>query len=262
METLQVSIIQEKLAWEEPEKNRKVFTEKIKSIQEKTDLIILPEMFTTGFSMHPKDLAEAPESRTLEWMRNLAEEKNTALCGSWIVKEEDRFYNRLYVVFPDGSYQTYDKRHLFSYSGENEHYSAGKEKLVIEYKGWKICPLICYDLRFPVWSRNTEPYDFLFYIANWPASRISHWDSLLKARSIENLCYTAGINRIGTDPNNNEYNGHSSLYDPTGQLISTQDWESAFVNTFLLDKNHLKKIREKFRFLDDRDAFELTDDLG
>ncbi len=257
MENLKVSLIQTELTWENAEVNRAHFDRKIADIKE-TDLIILPEMFTTGFSMQPKHLAELPEGPTLLWMQHWAKLKNAVIIGSLIVTENDKYFNRLYVVFPDGKSLHYDKRHLFSFAGEDHAYSAGIEKLVFTYKSWKICPLVCYDLRFPVWARNTEVYDVLLYVANWPAVRISSWDILLRGRSVENICYTIGLNRIGTDPNGNTYNGHSAVYSPLGNKLSQNDWESDFVETLQLSAEELCKTRQQFPFLDDRDQFDLT----
>lgn len=257
MEDLKVTLIQTELVWEKPLANRKHFTQQIEAIKEDTDLILLPEMFTTGFSMTPEAIAETPRDETLKWMRVQAQKTQAAISGSLIVKENGHYYNRLYFVFPNGNYQTYDKRHLFSFAGEHQHYSAGDDHLILKHKGWKICPLICYDLRFPVWSRNTANYDLLFYIANWPKPRITSWDTLLKARSIENICFTAGLNRIGTDPNDNTYNGHSAIYNPIGEKLPIDNWEKEFTKTFRLSSAELLKTRAKFPFLDDRDDFEI-----
>lgn len=257
MENLRVTLIQSELVWEKPEQNRAHFSDKINAIKEETDLILLPEMFSTGFSMTPENISESPEDLTLKWLQEQAQKKQAAISGSLIVKEGHNYYNRLFFVLPDGNYQIYDKRHLFTFSGEHHHYTAGNKKLIINYKGWKICPLICYDLRFPVWARNVEEYDLLFYIANWPKRRISSWDTLLKARSIENLCYTIGLNRIGNDPNDNNYNGHSAIYDPVGQKLDSKDWESVFTETFVLSKSEITKNRKQFPFLNDQDKFEI-----
>jgi len=260
MENLNITLIQTSLEWENIEKNLQHFADKIAEIQEKTDLIVLPEMFSTGFSMHPEKLAESSEGFTFQWMKKQAKLKNAAICGSIIVEENQQFYNRLFFIFPDGNYKTYDKRHLFSFSGEHKNYSAGKEKLIVNYKGWRICPLICYDLRFPVWARNVEDYDILIYGANWPARRITAWDSLLKARSIENICYTIGVNRTGKDPNNNKYIGHSAVYNAIGEKITTKNWEKDFTETLTLQRNHLKETRNKFQFLNDKDDFTISVD--
>ncbi len=259
MEKLNISFIQTTLSWENTAENLQHFSNKIAAIKENTDLILLPEMFSTGFSMHPENIAETQNDSTLKWMKKQAELKNAAVCGSIIIKENDKYYNRLFFVFPNGDFKTYDKRHLFSFSGEHKKYTAGTEKLIVEYKGWRICPLICYDLRFPIWARNTENYDVLIYGANWPATRILAWDTLLRARSIENLCYTIGINRIGKDPNQNNYNGHSAVYNAVGEKISTNNWEKDFTQTLTLSKEHLRKTRRKFQFLNDKDEFKILD---
>jgi predicted amidohydrolase len=257
MDELRVGIIQSGLHWEDPVANRQMFESKISSLVSDSDLVILPEMFTTGFSMNAPDLAEEHEGTTLEWMRTLAADKNTAITGSIIVMDEGRYYNRLYFVFPDGSYDWYDKKHTFTLAGEHRTYTAGNQKLIVNYHGWKICPLICYDLRFPVWARNTEDYDLLLYVANWPKKRISAWDALLRARAIENMSYCIGVNRIGADGNNHEYVGHSAVYNVLGDLISTRDNESEFSETVVLSKAHIKTTRKQLQFLEDRDAFNL-----
>lgn len=257
MNPLSVTIIQSHLYWENPVANRLNFSEKIKSISEKTDLIILPEMFTTGFSMNASSLFEEPNGETLNWMISEAKKHNTAITGSIIVKEEKRFFNRLYFVFPNGDFKHYDKRHTFTLAGEHLTYTAGNRQLILEYKGWKICPLICYDLRFPVWARNTMDYDLLLYVANWPLKRITAWDTLLKARAIENMAYCIGVNRVGSDGNNYEYIGHSAVYDVLGKQLSTKDFEGEFVETVILKKEELKDLRQKLQFLEDRDVFTL-----
>ena len=190
-----------------------MFSKKIDDIKEETDLIVLPEMFSTGFSMNAAALAEPPEGKTLQWMVSQAQKKVAAIVGSFIVRENDVFYNRLFFVFPDGNYKTYDKKHTFTYAKENETYSEGSERLIVDYMGWKICPLICYDLRFPIWARNTDGYDLLIFIANWPKTRTVAWETLLRARAIENMAYCMGVNRIGIDVKNYEYIGHSAVYD-------------------------------------------------
>ena len=257
MNELSVGIIQSELHWENPEANREMMEAKIINLASGSDLIVLPEMFTTGFSMNAPTLAEEREGTTLEWMRSLAGELNTAITGSIIVKEEQKFYNRLYFVFPDGSYDWYDKKHTFTLAGEHRTYTAGNEKLIIDFHGWKICPLICYDLRFPVWARNTEDYDLLIYVANWPKKRISAWDALLRARAIENMSYCIGVNRIGLDGNNHEYIGHSAVYNVLGDLISNSDNETEFSETVVLSKEHIQSTRKKLQFLEDRDTFNL-----
>lgn len=256
-EELVVGMIQSELHWENPDANREMFSGKLSSIAAEADLIVLPEMFTTGFSMNAAELAEENEGTTLNWMQSLAVKHEIAITGSVIVKDKARFYNRLYFVFPDGSYDWYDKKHTFTLAGEHRTYTAGKEKLIVEYKGWKICPLICYDLRFPVWARNTEDYDLLIYVANWPKKRTEAWDALLKARAIENMSYCVGVNRVGLDGNGHEYVGHSAIYDVLGDCISVANEEKEFALNVTLSKKHIQETRKKLQFLNDRDAFNL-----
>jgi predicted amidohydrolase len=253
---MKIALIQSSLFWENPTANRNHFEEKINALTEKADLIVLPEMFSTGFTMNPKAVAETMEGETILWLQSLAKAKKCAITGSLVIKENDNFYNRLVFVFPSGEIQTYDKRHLFTLAGEEKVYTAGNKKVILEYLGWKICPQICYDLRFPVFARNTEEYDVLLYVANWPKARIQAWDILLKARSVENMCYTIGLNRVGLDYNNFEHNGHSQAVDFMGNyLLEPQETEGVFIVE--LDKEKLLEARNKFGFLNDKDAFEL-----
>ena len=255
MKPLSVTIIQSDLHWENPKANRLNFSNKIQSITKNTDLVILPEMFTTGFSMHAESLAEAPHGETLRWMISEAKKYDLAITGSIIVKENDRFYNRLYFVFPNGEFKQYDKRHAFTLAGEHHTYTAGKKQLFVDYRGWKIFPLICYDLRFPVWTRNVAEYDLLLYVANWPVKRIMAWDTLLKARAIENMAYCVGVNRVGLDGNGHEYSGHSAIFDVLGKQISKNGSEKEFVETVSLSKEYLSNQRKKLPFLNDGDLF-------
>lgn len=253
---MKVALIQSPLFWENPTANRNHFEVKINALTEKVHLIVLPEMFSTGFTMNPESVFETMEGETIQWLQSLAKAKNSAITGSLILKENGNFYNRLVFVFPSGEIQFYDKRHLFSLAGEDKVYTSGKEKLIVNYLGWKICPLICYDLRFPVFARNVEGYDVLIYVANWPKLRINAWDILLKARSVENLCYTIGLNRVGFDDNNFEYNGHSQAVDFLGNyVLEPKETEGVFVVE--LNKGKLVETRNKFGFLNDRDSFEL-----
>jgi len=253
---MKIALIQSSLAWENPEKNRKKLGEKINAISEHVDLIVLPEMFTSGFTMEPNSVAETTQGETIVWLKHLAKAKNAAITGSLVITENDNFYNRLVFVFPSGEVQFYDKRHLFTLAGEDEIYTAGNQKLIVEYKGWKICPLICYDLRFPVFARNVEEYDVLVYVANWPKTRINAWDSLLKARAIENMSYTIGVNRIGEDDNKHEYNGHSQVVNFLGDYLM-EPIETKGVFIVELNKAELLLARKKFNFLNDRDSFVL-----
>lgn len=252
---LNTALIQANLKWEDPQINRSFFSKEIKALSEDIDLIILPEMFTTGFSMNAKQLAEKTDGLTLQWMREMAKLKDAAVTGSVIITENDNFYNRLFFIFPDGSFKTYDKRHTFTLAKEDKTYTAGRDRLIVEYKGWKICPLICYDLRFPVFARNTEDYDLLIYVANWPSKRVAAWDTLLKARAIENMSYCIGVNRTGKDGDGYEYNGHTAAYDCLGENLTELDREEPFVQEIALNKKHLEETRNHLKFLQDRDEF-------
>lgn len=254
MNDLTISLIQTDLHWHNPKANRSRFEQLIKELDVETDVIILPEMFTTGFTMKASDNAEPQPGDTLRWMQHQAQKSQAVITGSLIIKQNNNFYNRLYWVKPDGDYQHYDKKHLFSYADEDQHFTAGSERLIVDHKDWRICPLICYDLRFPVWSRNDMDYDVLIYIANWPAPRQAAWQSLLKARAIENMSYVAGVNRIGTDGNDHSYAGGSVVYDMLGQaLCAAKNQEIS--KTITLNYGELKKQRKRFGFLKDRDPF-------
>lgn len=253
---MKIALIQSTLFWENPSANRNYFDEKINSISEKVDLIVLPEMFTTGFTLSPEAVAETMEGTTILWLQSLAKARNFAITGSLIIKENGKFHNRLVFVFPSGEIQFYDKKHLFTLAGEDKVYDSGKQKLIVDYLGWKICPLICYDLRFPVFSRNVENYDILIYVANWPKTRITAWDILLKARAVENMCYTIGVNRMGQDNNHFEYVGHSQTVDFLGNyMLSPIENEGVFMAS--LNKEKLIETRKKLGFLNDKDTFEL-----
>lgn len=253
---MKIALIQSSLFWENPKANRNHFEAKINALTEKVDLIVLPEMFSTGFTMNPGAVFEPMQGETILWLQSLAKAKNSAITGSLVIKENDNFYNRLLFVFPSGEIQFYDKRHLFTLAGEDKVYTAGRKKLIVEYLGFKICPLVCYDLRFPVFARNTEDYEVLIYVANWPKTRVQAWDILLKARSVENMCYTIGVNRTGFDNNKLEYNGHSQAVDYLGNdILEPQENEGVFVVE--LNKEKLVEARKKLGFLNDRDAFEL-----
>ena len=253
---MQVLLIQAPLVWEKPKLNRNYFEECINAISEKVDLIVLPEMFTTGFTMNPSAVAETMQGETVVWIQSLAKAKNCAITGSIVIEENGNFYNRMLFVFPSGAIQHYDKRHLFTLAGEEKVYTAGTQKLIVEYLGWKICPLVCYDLRFPVFSRNVEEYDLLIYVASWPKVRTSAWDALLKARAIENVSYVVGVNRIGEDASGHNYVGHSQIVDCLGEyVVEPQESEAIFIAT--LDKSKLSEIRQKFAFLNDKDTFEI-----
>lgn len=254
---LKIALIQSDLIWENPDENKKLFEEKINNLPTDIDLIVLPEMFTTGFTMNASKVVESMDGITVNWMLKLAKENQLAIAGSIIIKENNQFFNRLLFVHPTGKIDFYDKKHTFTLAGEHEVFSAGNDKIYVDYKGWKICPLICYDLRFPVWARNTENYDLLLYVASWPKPRIDAWDTLLKARAIENMSYTIGVNRVGTDANGYEYNGNSAGYDMLGNCIAKNNNGEEKSLVIEIDKNEQNKIREKFRFLEDRDHFKL-----
>ncbi|MCC9168785.1 amidohydrolase [Pontibacter harenae] len=252
---LRVTIVQTALHWQDAAQNRRMFSEKLSAAAPATDLIVLPEMFTTGFSMNAAELAEAPEGETLQWMQQTAQQHNAVVTGSVIVKEADNFYNRLLWVRPDGTFEKYDKRHLFRMAKEHHTYTAGKEKLLVELKGWQVCPLVCYDLRFPVWSRNkSNAYDLSIYVANWPKVRSIAWRSLLQARAIENVAYVIGVNRVGTDGNNHPYSGDSAIIHPKGhRLLDTVEQEG--IHTLTLSKKELVEFREAFPAHLDADDF-------
>lgn len=253
--TLKIALIQADLVWENPPKNRNNFKKKIASIVEDVDVIVLPEMFSTGFTMHAEKVAEPMDGITVNWMKQLASKKNTAIVGSLVIKEHNKFYNRLLFVSPLGQITHYNKRHTFTLVGEEKTYTAGKNKVVIDYKGWKICPLICYDLRFPVWARNIEDYDVLLYVANWPTPRIFAWDALLKARAIENMSYCIGVNRVGVDGVNSQYSGHSAVYNVLGETLTAIQPNEEHIEIVTLEKRHISAYRNTFKFLNDRDVF-------
>lgn len=256
-ETLNIAAIQANLIWEQPEDNKGVFDQIMGQLSPQVDLVVLPEMFSTGFTMEPSLVAEKMDGSTVQWMQIMAGTYETAIVGSLVIEENENYFNRAVFVHPDGRIETYDKRHSFGLAGEDEKYTSGKEKLIVEYKGWKLFPLICYDLRFPVWSRYDEEYDVLIYMANWPKPRILAWDSLLKARAIENMSYCIGVNRVGKDANDYEYIGHTAIYNYLGEeLATTKEGEVGFIE-YKLTKSDLYKTREKLNFLNDRDQFEI-----
>ncbi|CAM3822888.1 nitrilase family protein [Flavobacterium cucumis] len=253
---MRIALFQTKLSWENPGTNRKFIEEYFLNEDELFDLFVLPEMFTTGFTMNPSAVAESMEGDTLIWLKGLAKKKSCAITGSLVIKENDNYYNRMVFVFPSGAVQFYDKRHLFTLAGEDKVYTRGTEKLIVNYNNWNICLQICYDLRFPVFVRNVENYDLLLYVANWPKPRINAWDILLKARAIENMCYLVGVNRLGADANDLEYPGHSKAVDFLGNsLVDCESELGVFV--FEIDKKSLEETRQKLNFLSDRDDFSL-----
>lgn len=273
MQSLIVTTIQSNLYWEDKRSNLDMFEKKILGIGEKTELILLPEMFSTGFSMKPEVLAETMEGETVTWMKRVAREKGAILAGSLIIQEAGQaetvrpgtavspfYYNRLVWMLPNGKYGTYDKRHRFAYAGEDRQFSAGSRRLIASVKGWKINLQVCYDLRFPVWARqapqeNGEPeYDVLIYVANWPERRSHAWKTLLQARAIENQCYVIGVNRVGDDGNGIYHSGDSMVVDPMGEVLYTKkDAEDIF--TITLNRDYLQSVRDKLPFLRDADDF-------
>ncbi|MGB5691680.1 MAG: amidohydrolase [Flavobacteriaceae bacterium] len=251
---LKIALVQPSLLWEDPQSNLRRLEDFIQDVQE-TDLIILPEMFSTGFTMQPAKVNSADLSKTLSWMDKMAQKHQCAITGSTIVCEDGRYFNRLYFVNHEGNRWLYDKRHTFTLAGEDKVYTKGRNRTIIPYKGFRICPMICYDLRFPVWSRNSEDFDVLLYVANWPSARVDAWDTLLRARAIENMVYCIGVNRIGSDDNGLEYPGHSAVYDSLGNsLVFSEKEEIIYAE---LHKEHLNSTREKLKFLQDRDSFSL-----
>lgn len=257
MENLTITLIQSDLYWEDIDRNLSMFKEKINTLKSsETDIILLPEMFSTGFSMNASTLAEDMNGKTINWMKEQAQNINSVIVGSIIIHENDLFYNRLIWMRPDGSYAYYDKRHLFSMGKEDQIYSPGKQKLILTLKGWRICPMICYDLRFPVWARNTEAIDCFLFVANWPEKRITHWDILLKARAIENQSYVVGINRTGKDGQGTLHTGHSAVIDPYGGELLVEKTEES-IKTLTLDYGYLQLIRRQYPFLRDADSFQI-----
>lgn len=266
MSSLTITLIQTNLHWEDKKANLEMFSKKIESIKEMTEVIILPEMFNTGFSMKPETLAEDMNGDTVLWMKNIAAQKKVIITGSIMVKDpstkaqgDNNYYNRLIWMLPNGEYGYYDKRHLFAYGNEHAHFSPGNKRLIASVKGWKINLQVCYDLRFPVWARQSgvgagPEYDLLVYVANWPEQRIHAWKSLLTARAIENQSYVVGVNRVGKDGNGFVHTGESMIIDPLGEIIyRKKDDEDIFTCT--LQKERLAEIRNRFPFLNDADSF-------
>lgn len=278
MSKLTITGIQPNLHWEDKAANLKMLEEKILSINQPTEIVVLPEMFSTGFSMKPEKLAERMDGETVNWMKRISSEKKVILTGSVIIEETGQtetarpvYYNRLIWMMPNGQFGFYDKRHLFAYADEDQHYTAGNKRLIASVKGWKINLLVCYDLRFPVWSRQAPPllaerglggeaeYDLLIYVANWPERRVHAWKTLLQARAIENQCYVVGVNRAGEDGNKINHCGDSMVVDPLGEVLyAAKDKEDVF--TVTLDRSHLETVREKFPFWKDADGFRILNE--
>lgn len=255
-DTLKMLLVQKNLVWEDILANLNGYTAMI--ADRKTDVVVLPEMFSTGFTMNPTAFAKDNETHALPWMQQLAKKSEALVVGSLILEEKESFFNRLVVAFPNGDFLTYDKRHLFGLGGEPGRYAPGSDRLVFDYKGWKICPLVCYDLRFPVWSRNTVDYDLLIYVANWPAVRNFAWKSLLTARAIENMTYTVGVNRVGEDGHGMAHIGHSVALDFLGNNLVKPLVNREGVLEIEVKKSTQDSVRQKLGFLEDRDAFILV----
>ena len=268
MPDLRITLIQTFVHWENIPENLRLFEGIIRPLKDATDLIVIPEMFSTGFSMKPAEFAEEMSGNAVEWMKRMANEVNAVITGSLIIKDDGKYYNRLIWMRPDGTHEIYDKRHLFRMGDEHNYYAAGSKRLIVSMKEWKICPLVCYDLRFPVWCRNGNQlaggrrqeagrlYDVLIFVANWPERRSFAWKHLLQARTIENQSYVIGVNRIGDDGNGVYHSGDSSLIDPLGEVIFTQA-DQPFIKTFVITKERLVYVRSKMPFLQDGDEFEV-----
>lgn len=264
MQDLKITLIQSDIHWEDTEANLAMFEEKVWQIGNTTDVIVLPEMFTTGFTMAAPRLAEHMNMRTFKWMKQMADQTGALILGSYMVRVHERYFNRLLWMEPGGHYKTYDKRHLFRMANEHKVFAPGESLLIASWKGWKICPLVCYDLRFPVWSRNKWDlqtkklsYDVLIYVANWPTARIDAWNTLLKARAIENLSYVVGVNRIGQDGNDIEYNGNSAIISPKGESIYFNEGTES-IRTIDLSSNSLEAFRDRFPAYQDADDFDVA----
>ncbi|GAB2980372.1 amidohydrolase [Mucilaginibacter puniceus] len=259
MDNLKITLYQGYLFWEKIDKNLQNIALRLSAIREKTDLIILPEMFNTGFTMNAEKLGEPMNGKTMQWMQKIAMQYNCVVTGSLIITDKGKHYNRLIWMLPDGNFKHYDKRHLFGLGKEDDTYTAGKKKLIVELKGWKICPVICYDLRFPVWLRNVnQTYDLLIVVANWPERRSLAWRTLIPARAVENQCYVIGVNRVGHDGNEIYHSGDSTCIDPNGNVVYYKRDEDD-VYTFPIMADEIAYARRAFPFLKDADQFELKD---
>ncbi|MES2881386.1 MAG: amidohydrolase [Bacteroidota bacterium] len=255
-------MIQTQLHWEDKETNLAMLGEKINSLRQKTHLVVLPEMFSTGFSMKPQILAEKMDGPTVQWMKQMAAENKIIVTGSIIIEDDGKYFNRLVWMLPNGQTGHYNKRHLFAYADEDKHYTAGTQRFIASVNGWKINLMVCYDLRFPVWARQQPgpekefEFDVLIYVANWPQKRSLAWKTLLQARAIENQCYVVGVNRVGQDGNGFDYCGDSMVIDPLGEILYHKENEED-VFTIGLDKKHLDEVRSRFPFLRDADDFKV-----
>ncbi|HTN46420.1 MAG TPA: amidohydrolase [Flavipsychrobacter sp.] len=255
---LHITIVQPDIVWENKNANYMQYERYLTAWKEKKEIVILPEMFNTGFSMQPEKFAESMDGEAIQWMKRMAEQHKCILTGSLMIEEGGNYFNRLVWMLPTGQCYHYDKRHLFAYAKEDEHYVPGNKRLIVSVNGWKICLMVCYDLRFPVWLRNQkEEYDILVVVANWPERRAHAWKSLLTARAIENMSYVVGVNRVGRDANDICYNGDSIALSPLGETLWTNS-SDAVMHTVILDKTQLKETRNQFPFLNDADHFILT----
>lgn len=250
--TLNIALVQTDVHWEDKAKNLAMYSEKFATLKTPVDIVILPEMFSTGFSMNPALLAESMQGESVQWLKDMAKANNTAIIASLIIAEDNKYYNRLLWVDAQGNIEKYDKKHAFSMGNENLHYTSGNEKLIINYKGWKIAPFICYDLRFPTWCRNTVDYDILVFIASWPHRRSAHWRALLLARAIENQAFTFGVNRVGYDGNEIYHSGYSTAINPAGEILTELVGEES-IAYISISKEDLLDIRKRLPFLQDRD---------
>lgn len=258
MSTLKITTFQAYLFWENIDKNLQNLELRLSSIREKTDLIALPEMFSTGFSMNAQNLAEEMDGKSIRWMQAQARKFDCVVTGSLMIREKNKFYNRLVWMTPDGTYQVYDKRHLFSLGSEEQTYTAGNKILIVDLNGWKICPMICYDLRFPVWQRNKNgKYDLLLIVANWPERRSLHWRTLIPARAVENQAFVVAVNRVGHDGNEVYHSGDSMCIDPAGNVVYYKPNDEDLY-TFSINKEEVGKTRRAFPFLKDADDFNIS----
>ncbi len=263
-ERISVTLVQPNVHWEDRDANLSHLIELLEGVGP-TDLIVLPEMFPTGFSMKPESLAEPVNGISTQWMRKIASQNNCYVTGSIITEEDKKYFNRLTWMAPDGTFTTYDKRHLFSFAQEHEHYTGGSERIIVDLYGWHVCPLICYDLRFPVWARNQSmngdmtdsAFDIQIFVANWPEARRRPWSTLLEARAHENQCYVIGVNRVGEDGNGIPHSGDSAVFSPKGELLSTIPASEESVSQVELNYQHLSEFREKFTAWKDKDRFDL-----
>ena len=258
MHPLKISIVQTDIAWENKQENLRMLREKLHALRGTTEIVVLPEMFSTGFTMKSRELAEPVSGITVRILKELAADFQLALCGSFICSERSNNYNRAFFITPEGEEFYYDKRHLFRMGNEAEYFSSGNNKLIISYRGWNICLLVCYDLRFPVWSRNVNnEYDLLIYVASWPQARRLAWDTLLCARALENMCYVCGVNRIGVDGNKLIYNGGSVVFSAKGEVLASVPDGEEGIETVSLSLISLQQLRDKFPVWKDADAFRL-----